>query len=1044
MATKPDFTKIGAAATGAVRSAIAERKFADESAVVGELLSQAPYTSAEASRIEECAVDIVSRARTDSANRSLLDTFLTQYGLANREGIALMCLAESLLRIPDQRTAERLIADKIKFGDWASHAGESGSLLVNTSTWALLLGSKLVETDPQFSADPGKWLGQLTTRLSQPVIEKAMRAAMRILGREFVLGTSIEKALNNSGEDASYSYDMLGEAARDADTAGRYFQSYLHAINTIGSQQKTGSTALPSISIKLSALHPRYEFSQRDRVLEELVPIAKKLCEAATDNGLELTIDAEEADRLELSLDVFECLARDPDLCSFAGLGLVVQAYGKRAVSVLEWLIALAHETGRRFPVRLVKGAYWDAEIKHAQVHGYPGFPVYTQKPSTDLSYLVCARVMLEHPGELFGQFATHNAHTVAAVMAMGSDISTFEFQRLHGMGATLYEAAKEVYPDFPSLRTYAPVGRHDDLLAYLVRRLLENGANSSFVNRFLDAGLDPRDLVRDPVELVRQFETAAHPGIKSPRDLFGIERRNSAGRDLTSATEVANLEAAYLATRSERYRATPLIFGKIGGGSGRKVVNPANHNDVVGECVDRVAHDIDRAFSLAADEYPKWNALGGAARAEIIEAFAERLEQDQDRLIAILCREAGKTLQDAVDEVREAVDFGRYYAAQARARFESPTVLPGPTGESNELYLEGRGVFACISPWNFPSAIFTGQIVAALAAGNTVVAKPAEETPIIAFETIKHLHAAGVPVNACHLVIGDGAVGDRLVRHPLAAGVAFTGGTDTARKINLAMAEVVRPIAPLIAETGGQNTMIVDSTALLEQVTDDVIQSAFLSAGQRCSALRVLYLQVDIADKAIELVKGAMDELRVGDPANPATDVGPIISVAAADSLKQHIERFAESGRLLHTVALSDECEKGSFVAPTLLELDSIGDLDREHFGPVLHVVRFAGKNFDRVLQDVRATGFGLTFGIHSRIDSRVARTARLAGAGNVYANRNMTGAVVGVQPFGGRGYSGTGPKAGGPNYLPRYAAERVVTVNTVATGGNAELLSL
>lgn len=1026
------------------RSAIAAAKFADEADLVGSLLDDTPYDASRASSIEREAVKIVARARADDANRPILDTFLTQYGLSNKEGIALMCLAESLLRVPDQRTAELLIADKIKFGDWASHTGASESLLVNASTWALLLGSKLVEVDREFTADPGKWIGKLATRLTQPVIETAMRSAMRILGREFVLGTTIERALDNSDVAACYSYDMLGEAARDAATAERYLEAYLHAIETVGRRERT-HVAPPSISIKLSALHPRYEASQRHRVLEELVPIVKQLCLAAENAGLDLAIDAEEADRLELSLDVFERIARDPDLKGFKGIGLVVQAYGKRARPVLHWLIALARETGRRFPVRLVKGAYWDAEIKHAQVHGYPGFPIFTRKPSTDLSYLVCTRLILDHPGELFGQFATHNAHTVAAVMALANERgASFEFQRLHGMGETLYAAAREVFDNFPNLRTYAPVGSHDDLLAYLVRRLLENGANSSFVNRFLNDELDPRELVRDPVAVAAGFDPVAHQGIATPNDLFLPTRKNSSGIDLTDLAQVEALDEANARMRAQDFNATALVGGESANGSATDVTNPANAQEIVGTWTDQGDADVDRALTLASEAQVDWNARGGAARAELLEAFADRLEADRDRLMALLAREAGKTVQDAVDEVREAVDFCRYYAAQARERFEAPIVLPGPTGESNELYLEGRGVFVCISPWNFPLAIFVGQIVAALAAGNTVVAKPAEETPLIAYEAVGHLHAAGVPGNVCHLVLGAGAVGAQLVGHPLTAGVAFTGSTETAHKINVGMAAADRPIAPLIAETGGQNAMIVDSTALLEQVTDDAVHSAFYSAGQRCSALRVLYLQDDIADEAIALIEGAMDELAVGDPADISTDVGPIISDPAARSLEQHVQTLAERGCLLHRTKLAAGCANGSFVAPALLEIDSIDVLEKENFGPVLHLVRFDDEDFDAVLESIKGTGFGLTFGIHTRIESRIAEAAQVAGAGNVYANRNMTGAVVGVQPFGGRGHSGTGPKAGGPNYLLRFATERVVTINTVATGGNAELLSL
>lgn len=1028
----------------AARSAIAAAKFADEATVLRSLLAEAPYDAARATGIEREAVKIVARARADDANRPILDTFLTQYGLSNKEGIALMCLAESLLRVPDQRTAELLIADKIKFGDWASHTGASESLLVNASTWALLLGSKLVEVDREFTADPGKWFGKLATRLTQPVIETAMRSAMRILGREFVLGTTIERALDNSDAAASYSYDMLGEAARDAATAERYLASYLHAIETIGGRERT-HVAAPSISIKLSALHPRYEASQRERVLRELVPTVKRLCRAAADAGLDLAIDAEEADRLELSLDVFERIASDPEFASFKGMGLVVQAYGKRARPVLHWLIALARRTGRKIPVRLVKGAYWDAEIKHAQTHGYPGFPIFTRKPSTDLSYLVCTGLVLDHPDELFGQFATHNAHTVAAVMALAGERNAgFEFQRLHGMGETLYAAARHVFENFPNLRTYAPVGSHDDLLAYLVRRLLENGANSSFVNRFLNDELDPRELVRDPVAVAASFDPVAHPGIAAPSDLFMPTRVNSRGVDLTAAAELESLRTAYSQAQSREYAVTALIGGEAGSGVVEPLANPSDVDDSVGTWASQTDADVDRAMGLAAEAQVDWNARGGAARAKLLEAFADRLEADRDRLMALLAREAGKTVQDAVDEVREAVDFCRYYAAQARERFEAPTVLPGPTGESNELYLEGRGVFVCISPWNFPLAIFVGQVAAALAAGNTVVAKPAEETPLIAYEAVKHLHAAGVPGDVCHLVLGAGAVGAQLVGHPLTAGVAFTGSTETAHKINVGMAAADRPIAPLIAETGGQNAMIVDSTALLEQVTDDAVDSAFLSAGQRCSALRVLYVQDDIADKAIELIKGAMDELALGDPSDIATDVGPIISHPAAQALEQHVQKLAERGRLLHRAKLGAVCSKGSFVAPALLEIDHIDVLEKENFGPVLHVVRFDDEDFDAVLESIKSTGFGLTFGIHTRIESRIAEAARVAGAGNVYANRNMTGAVVGVQPFGGRGHSGTGPKAGGPNYLLRFATERVVTVNTVATGGNAELLSL
>lgn len=1027
-----------------LRSGIAQAKFADEAAVVEELLANPPYSSAQATRIAAFAADVVIRARNDTAGRALLDTFLTEYGLSNKEGIALMCLAESLLRIPDSPTAERLIADKIKFADWASHAGRSGSLLVNVSTWALLLGSKLVDVEPEFGSNPGEWLAQLTSRLSDSVIETAMRSAMRILGREFVLGRTIEEALENTSQNETYSFDMLGEAARDARSAERYFDAYMHAIRAVGSSERFDGGSLPSISIKLSALHPRYEYSQRQRVLDEMIPRVLTLCQAAHDANMELTVDAEEAERLDISLDVFELLATRPELRSFDGFGLAVQGYGKRATAVLDWLADLGRQIRRPIPVRLVKGAYWDAEIKHAQVHGYPGFPVFTRKSTTDLAYLVCARKILDHPRELFGQFATHNAHTLAAVMEIAGAETSFEFQRLHGMGETLYSAARDVYPRFPNLRTYAPVGRHDELLAYLVRRLLENGANSSFVNRFLDEQLAPADLVREPIERVRGFDSKMHPGIKLPHELFVPDRTNSAGVDLTDAQSVHQLLAEYRSVRKESFQVSSIVSGQSVKGVRQPISNPADSSDSLGECAYASQADVDRAVLMAAQAQPQWDALGGAARAQVLEQFADLLEENRPRLMGLLCREAGKTLPDAVDEVREAVDFCRYYAVQARERFAGPLRLPGPTGERNELYLDGRGVFVCISPWNFPLAIFTGQIAAALAAGNAVVAKPAEETPLIACEVIRYLHAAGVPADVCQLIIGDGSTGAALVEHPLTGGVAFTGGTDTARKIQISMAHADRPIAPLIAETGGQNALIVDSTALLEQVADDVVQSAFRSAGQRCSALRVLFLQQDIAEEALELIKGAMDELRVGDPQFIDTDVGPIISEQAARELNAHVDALSEQGKLLHQVNLDDACTLGWYVAPALFELDDISELRKEHFGPLLHVVQFAESEFDELFERIKGTGFGLTFGIHSRIGSRVQSAAKMAGAGNVYINRNMTGAVVGVQPFGGRGLSGTGPKAGGPNYLTRFATERVVTINTVATGGNAELLTL
>ncbi len=1030
-----------------IRQTIADWKFRDEGEMLRHLLRLAPYAAAEAEQIESRAAKLVRAARKDTDNHSLLDTFLVEYGLNNKEGIALMCLAESLLRIPDRATAERLIADRIGLADWAAHAGKSGSLLVNASTWALMLGSKLVEPEREFGQDPKNWLRGLGNRLGEPMVETAMRAAMGILGREFVIGSSIDKALRRGRPGERYSWDMLGEAAKDAATAKRYRQAYRHAIDTVAGCGAEAGVTDPSISIKLSALHSRYEYSQRGRVIDELVPVAAELCRTAAAGGVTITIDAEEADRLELSLEVFERLLADTGGgADAANIGFVVQAYGKRALPLLDWLSARARAHGRRIPVRLVKGAYWDAEIKHAQAQGLPGFPVYTRKCATDLSWLVCAAKILQSPETLYGQFATHNAHGVAAVLHLAADCRDFEFQRLYGMGTALYAAAEREYDDFPPLRTYAPVGDYDDLLPYLVRRLLENGANSSFVHRLLDTRLEAEALVRDPIAAARKANPAAHPRIAPPAGIFA-PRENSLGADLSSMATVAELRQAWDQSHERRFAATALPKSDADHKAGAEVVpvfSPANRGDILGSVKPGSETEVEAAFQRAAAAQPEWDRAGGDSRATLLENFATQLQARRPELIAILCREAGKTIPDAVDEVREAVDFCRYYAAQAREKFAQGIPLPGPTGESNVLRLAGRGVFVCISPWNFPLAIFCGQVCAALAAGNAVLAKPAGETPIIAWEAVRLMHAAGVPSAVCNLLPGDGALGERMLPHRLCAGVAFTGGTETARRINRVLAEKEGPITPLIAETGGQNAMIVDSTALLEQVTDDVVQSAFLSAGQRCSALRVLYLQEEIADQALALIRGAMDELRVGDPSRIETDIGPIISAKAAAELEAHIAGLRARGRVLHQAKLTAECESGFFVAPTLAWVEHIGELAKEHFGPVLHVIRFRERAFETVLREIASSGYGLTFGIHTRIPSRVAQAAAAVGAGNIYANRNMTGAVVGCQPFGGRALSGTGPKAGGPNYLPRFATEQVVSVNTVATGGNTELLSL
>ena len=1027
--------------------AIADQKFVDEDQLVTDLLSAYPLSPAARETVEQSAAQLVNSVRARKHEQPLLDAFLKEFGLSNEEGIALMCLAEALLRVPDGKTADELIADKIATGHWAEHQGHADNLFVNASTWALMMTGQVISLDRKLTRNPGSWLQSLTNRVGTPVIRQAMYRAMRIMGAEFVLGRTIDEATKRGkqelGRDACFSFDMLGEGARDGASADRYFTAYSDAIDRVA-QQNTDHPESPtsSVSIKLSALHPRYEHSQIDRVVTELFESLRQLCQRAAKRNVAITIDAEEADRLELSLILFEKLARDPSLSHWSGLGLVVQAYGKRALPVLKWLSELAHWTGRRFPVRLVKGAYWDTEIKKSQEQGLSDFPVMSRKENTDLSYLVCAQYMLASTDVFYPQFATHNAHTISAILEIAADHRDFEFQRLHGMGDLLYEVAQQTVKNFPTVRTYAPVGSHEDLLAYLVRRLLENGANSSFVNRFMDAEVPAIQIVQDPAKLVTNQISHRNPKIALPSDLFGGERENSQGIDLHCRKTLHTLEKA-LINRQELVKAAPIVNGKVIEGTSSPVINPANFNDEPGTIVTASAQDITHAFEVSHIHQQSWDRLGGAPRAKILRKAADLLETRHIELMALMIREAGKTWEDAIDEVREAVDFLRYYACQAEKEFTDPVHLPGPTGEKNMLSLHGRGIFVCISPWNFPLAIFLGQVAAALAAGNAVIAKPAEHTPLIAFKAVNLLHEAGVPTTVLHLIPGDGAVGQHLVEHPATSGVAFTGSTATARSINLSLARKNGPIAPLIAETGGQNIMIVDSTALLEQVTDDVIRSAFASAGQRCSALRALYLQEDIADKALKLIQGAMNELTLGNPADHATDIGPVIDADAQSELFRHINDMKHVSRSVYCSENSSPTE-GTFIRPTLIEVDSINVLKKEQFGPILHVIRYKRDELHRHLEEAFSTGFGLTFGIHSRIDGRAETLFENAPVGNTYINRNMVGAVVGVQPFGGQGLSGTGPKAGGPRYLYRFATEKTVSINTAASGGNAELLSL
>ncbi|MDP6705589.1 MAG: bifunctional proline dehydrogenase/L-glutamate gamma-semialdehyde dehydrogenase PutA [Alphaproteobacteria bacterium] len=1032
-----------------LREAIRQAHRVDESEILAGLADGARLSGTEREETQRRAAHLVEVVRHKRRSRGTLDAFLNEYELSSREGVLLMCLAEALLRIPDAETANRLIRDKVGGAEWDRHMGHSSSLLVNASTWGLMLTGRVVQPVLGEGDDWRDFMAKLVARSGEPVIRQAMVQAMRIMGRQFVMGRTIEEALERAGEEAPrgyrHSFDMLGEAARTMVDAERYREAYGRAIEAIG-RAATGDVPAerPGISVKLSALHPRYEYAQRGRMLAETMPALKALAVAARTRRLGFCIDAEEADRLDLSLDLVEALALDPDLDGWDGFGLAVQAYDKRAPALIDWLGDLAGRSGRRLMVRLVKGAYWDSEIKRGQEGGHRGYPVYTRKVSTDVSYLACARRLLDLGASVYPQFATHNAHTAAAVKAMAGARQDYEFQRLHGMGEALYDELLADAEVPVACRVYAPVGSHEDLLAYLVRRLLENGANTSFVNRIFDEALPLEAIIADPVETLAGTTPAAHPAIPPPPEIYGPERLSAAGVDLADPLVLAPLAEAMTATVTS-WEARPLIGGEALTGRPRRVFSPADRRIAVGEVWDADADAVARAHEVASKAAPDWDRTPAAARAAALRRAADLYEAATAELMTLCVREAGKTLDDAVAELREAVDFLRYYAARAEAEFAAPTALPGPTGEANEIHLAGRGVFACISPWNFPLAIFTGQVAAALAAGNAVIAKPAEQTSLIAMRAVGLLHQAGIPAEVLNLLPGAGeVVGAGLVADPRIAGVAFTGATETARAIQQALAARPGPIAPLVAETGGQNAMLVDSSALPEQVVEDVITSAFRSAGQRCSALRVLFLQDDVWDKVVTMLTGAMAELTLGDPAFLSTDVGPVIDADARQMLLAHAARMRAEARLLYETPLPPDCAEGTFVAPMAFEIDRLARLEREVFGPILHLVRYSADRLDAVVDQVNATGYGLTFAIHSRIDETVARVTRRLRVGNVYVNRNMIGAVVGVQPFGGEGLSGTGPKAGGPRYLHRFATERVVSRNTAAVGGNAALLAM
>ena len=991
-----------------IRSSLAALAYTDETPWIAALADNLEWNDAFAATVTRRAADVVTAIRTGHAP-GLMESLLSEYGLNTDEGIALMCLAEAFLRTPDSATLDALITDKIGDGDWSRHLGNAQSSLVNASTWALMLTGRVYGQSPSQGSDLGSMMRSVIQRLGEPVVRTAVAQAMKMLGSQFVLGSSIEDALENAKADRQrgnilHSFDMLGEAARTEDDAQRYFRSYANAISAIaGHALSDEPQANSGISVKLSALHPRYEMLQRDRVMTELVPRIVALAKMAKDAKIGLALDAEEADRLEISMDVIAALLSEPQLAGWSGLGIVVQAYAKRTPVLIDWLYAVAQERDRKFSVRLVKGAYWDSEVKLAQATGAPSYPVYTRKEHTDIAYLACARKLLTMTDRIYPQFATHNAHTAVAIEEMAKQVAPkdarFEFQRLHGMGGPLHEVLQD--EDKRLRRIYAPVGVHRDLLAYLVRRLLENGANSSFVHQIVDESVAPELIAADPVAKARAQGFSAHPAISLPNDIYD-KRDNARGWNMADEAMRAELMAL----------AKPFLDAKVTGeGSDINIgiTNPANRADVVGYRRDSNAEDAVTAIVRAKEGVEIWSGQSPSERAKVLNKAASLFETHTGELVALAIREAGKSWSDAVAELREAVDFLRYYAGEAKAL---------PTGA------KPRGVIVAISPWNFPLAIFTGQIAGALAAGNAIVAKPAEQTPLIARKAHALMLEAGVPMAAFQLLEGEGAtIGAALVADPRIAGVVFTGSNDTARLIDKSMAERGNADAILVAETGGLNAMIVDSTALLEQATRDVLASAFQSAGQRCSALRVLCVQEDVADHLMEMLKGAMDELRIGDPANPANDVGPVIDEDARQIILTHCAEMERKGRILHKLKLPSQVAVGTFVAPHLIKLDKISDLKREIFGPILHVVTFKARDIMKIVDEINATGYGLTFGIHSRIDGRVDQICERIHAGNVYVNRNQIGAVVGVQPFGGDGLSGTGPKAGGPLYVRRFA---------------------
>ncbi len=1025
------------------RAAVLAANDWDEARCVPALLKTLAIPDIRLRAIAERAAHLIKKVRDTRLHKNGLDAFLGEYNLSSAEGITLMCLAEALLRIPDAKTVDKLIHDKLAMADWAKHSAKSHSWLVNATTWCLLLTGKLLHKEIEEQSLQHS-LRQFLQRSSAPIIRRSIKQAMGLLGHEFVMGETIAHALkrsqNLSKRGYCFSYDMLGEAACTKQDAERYLQSYYAVIEAVGKQPPGSMPA--SVSIKLSALHPRYEFKQYADVLPYLSAVLTDLAIRAQAHQVCLTIDAEEAERLDLSLDVIEQVFSHPKLRGWEGFGIAVQAYQKSAPFVIDWLINLARRCSKRIRIRLVKGAYWDFEIKNAQVKGLLTYPVFTRKVSTDVSYLACVVKLLNHPEAVYPEFATHNAYTVATILELAGSHRDFEFQCLHGMGYALYDQLLQEIN--LRCRVYAPIGGHKDLLSYLIRRLLENGANTSFVKLILDPNVPIESMITNPVSQLRQYAELAHPKIPLPIALYGTQRKNSLGIDLARRHHVLKLDQAIEAVFKKTYHSAPIIEGQLCDGLQNEVYGPYQQS-LVGHIVLANEEQLEQALASVHTGTTAWNQVSLVERAHCLKQAAELLEQRMPEFIALLIREGGKTTADALSEVREAIDFCRYYAQQAILTL-STQILPGPTGESNQLSFHGRGVVACISPWNFPLAIFMGQITAALVAGNTVIAKPASQTTLIAASAVRLLYEAGIPYTALVLLPSSGRVlGSTLIQDARVKGVVFTGSSETARAMNQMLAQRLGPIIPFIAETGGQNAMIVDSSALLEQAVADILVSAFSSAGQRCSALRVVFVQEEIAETLITLLCGAMAQLRLGDPGLLSTDMGPVIDAEAKRMLQAHVDKMQKEACLLYQLPLPETCFSDSnYFAPCLFELERLDQLTHEVFGPILHLIRYRASDLDELISAINAMGYGLTLGVQSRIATTIERIMHAAHVGNQYVNRSMIGAVVGTQPFGGEGLSGTGPKAGGPYYLIRLCVERCLSINTTASGGNTALLTL